>query len=116
MMARNLLSLQSVSRRYASRVVLEDVSLEVREGEAVALIGANGAGKTTFVNMVTGYLKPDRGSIVLDGTDISRHSPRRVAGLGISRSFQIISVFHALTVFENVRIAAQSRVPNSYSR
>src|SRR6202022_3453704 len=67
--------------------------------------GANGAGKTTFVNMVTGYLKPDRGSIALDGVDIASRSPRHVARLGISRSFQIPQLFVELTAAENLSVA-----------
>src|SRR5204862_6623259 len=74
-------------------------------GQKVSLIGANGAGKTTFVNMVTGYLKPDSGSIALEGMDIAKRSPRNVARLGISRSFQIPQLFIELTSAENLSVA-----------
>jgi branched-chain amino acid transport system ATP-binding protein len=81
------------------------LSIDIAAGQKVSLIGANGAGKTTFVNMVTGYLKPDAGSIALDGIDIARRLPRNVARLGISRSFQIPQLFIELTAAENLAVA-----------
>src|SRR5712664_1113433 len=86
-------------------VSADALSINIAAGQKVSLIGANGAGKTTFVNMVTGYLKPDSGSIALDGIDIGRRSPRHVARLGISRSFQIPQLFIELTAAENLAVA-----------
>ena len=86
-------------------VAADALSIDIAAGQKVSLIGANGAGKTTFVNMVTGYLKPDSGSIALDGMDIARRSPRNVARLGISRSFQIPQLFIELTAAENMAVA-----------
>jgi branched-chain amino acid transport system ATP-binding protein len=80
-----LLHVDHVNKRFGAVVAAADIMLTVQRGECVSLIGSNGAGKTTFVNMVTGYLKPDSGSIALDGMDIGRRSPRNVARLGISR-------------------------------
>jgi branched-chain amino acid transport system ATP-binding protein len=71
----------------------------------VSLIGANGAGKTTFLNMVTGYLKPDSGRIVFDGRDIVGLSPRQITKLGVSRSFQIPQLFQTLNVHDNLLLA-----------
>jgi len=110
-----VLSARGLEKRFGAVVAADALSIEISAGQKVSLIGANGAGKTTFVNMVTGYLKPDRGSIVLDGTDISRHSPRRVAGLGISRSFQIPQLFVELTAAENLAVAIAGTHPRALS-
>jgi branched-chain amino acid transport system ATP-binding protein len=71
----------------------------------VSLIGSNGAGKTTFVNMVTGYLKPDTGTITLDGTDITPLQPRAITQSGVARSFQIPQLFGQLSVMDNMLVA-----------
>jgi branched-chain amino acid transport system ATP-binding protein len=92
-------------KRFGAVVAADALSFDIAAGHKVSLIGANGAGKTTFVNMVTGYLKTDSGSIALDGLDIGRHSPRSVARLGISRSFQIPQLFIDLTAAENLAVA-----------
>jgi branched-chain amino acid transport system ATP-binding protein len=100
-----VLSVRGLDKRFGAVVAADALTLDIPAGQKVSLIGANGAGKTTFVNMVTGYLKPDSGSIVLDGTDIGRRSPRSVARLGISRSFQIPQLFIELTAAENLTVA-----------
>jgi len=100
-----VLSVRGLDKRFGAVVAADALSIDIAAGQKVSLIGANGAGKTTFVNMVTGYLKPDSGSIALDGIDIGRRSPRHVAGLGISRSFQIPQLFIELTAAENLAVA-----------
>ena len=100
-----VLSARKLNKRFGAVVAADDLSLDIAAGQKVSLIGANGAGKTTFVNLATGYLKPDSGSIALDGTDIGRRSPRSVARLGISRSFQIPQLFVDLTAVENLAVA-----------
>ena len=100
-----VLSVRGLEKRFGAVVAADALSIDVAAGQKVSLIGANGAGKTTFVNMVTGYLKPDSGSIALDGMDIARRSPRNVARLGISRSFQIPQLFIELTAAENLAVA-----------
>jgi branched-chain amino acid transport system ATP-binding protein len=79
----------------------------------VGLIGTNGAGKTTFINMITGYLKPDSGRILYDGRDITSLSPREVTRIGICRSFQIPQLFDSLTVRENLGIGLGIVLRNS---
>jgi len=101
----SVLSVRGLEKRFGAVVAADAVSLELAAGQKVSLIGANGAGKTTFVNMVTGYLTPDAGSIALEGVDIGRRSPRQVARLGISRSFQIPQLFVELTAAENLSVA-----------
>ncbi len=110
-----VLSARVLDKRFGAVVAADALSIDITAGQKVSLIGANGAGKTTFVNMVTGYLKPDSGSIVLDGVDISGHSPRRVAGLGISRSFQIPQLFVELTAAENLAVAIAGTHPRVLS-
>jgi len=85
------------------------VSLSIVRGEIRALIGPNGAGKSTFFNCVTGVLRPTGGRIWLDGEDITGLPPDRISRKAIARSYQITNILPAATVFENVRIAAQSR-------
>jgi branched-chain amino acid transport system ATP-binding protein len=100
-----VLSVHRLNKRFGAVVAADALTLDIPAGQKVSLIGANGAGKTTFVNLVTGYLKPDSGSIVLDGLDIGGRSPRKVARLGISRSFQIPQLFVELTAAENLTVA-----------
>jgi branched-chain amino acid transport system ATP-binding protein len=100
-----VLSVHSLDKRFGAVVAADALTLDIPAGQKVSLIGANGAGKTTFVNMVTGYLAPDKGSITLDGLDIGGRSPRNVARLGISRSFQIPQLFIELTAAENLTVA-----------
>jgi branched-chain amino acid transport system ATP-binding protein len=100
-----VLSVRGLDKRFGAVVAADALTIDIAAGQKVSLIGANGAGKTTFVNMVTGYMKPDSGSIALDGIDIARRSPRHVARLGISRSFQIPQLFIELTAAENLAVA-----------
>jgi branched-chain amino acid transport system ATP-binding protein len=83
---------------------VNEVDLTVHAGEIIGLIGPNGAGKTTLFNLVTGFLAPTSGKIRFEGRDIAGMSASEIATAGISRTFQITSVFPALTVWENVRI------------
>ena len=82
-----------------------DVSLSFERESVTSLIGANGAGKTTFLNMVTGYLRPDSGRIRFDGRELVGLDPRRITALGVSRSFQIPQLFHSLSVRDNLLVA-----------
>ena len=93
----------NLKKRYKSRTVVHDVSLEVQSGEVVGLLGPNGAGKTTCFYMMVGLLRLDGGSIGLDGTEISRFPIHRRARLGLSYLPQETSVFRKLTVRENVQ-------------
>ena len=113
-----VLSVRGLEKRFGAVVAADALNLDIAAGQKVSLIGANGAGKTTFVNMVTGYMRPDSGSIVLDGMDIGRHSPRSVARLGISRSFQIPQLFIELTAAQNLAVAisgVSTRIPSFHS-
>lgn len=93
-----------LNKSFGAVTAAKDISVAIPEGDVVGLIGTNGAGKTTFVNMVTGYLKPDTGSIAYNGADITRLSPRQITRLGICRSFQIPQLYDTLTARENLAI------------
>ena len=100
-----VLSVQGLEKRFGAVVAADALTLDIAAGQRVSLIGANGAGKTSFVNMVTGYLKADSGAIALEGVDLAGHAPREIAKLGISRSFQIPQLFIELTAAENLGVA-----------
>ena len=103
-----ILSVTGLHKRFGSLVVATDIALEVYPYKLHSLIGPNGAGKTTFFNMMTGILQPNAGKIVFDGHDITNMPVHKRIRLGLSRSFQILSVFSTLTAFENVRVAVQA--------
>jgi branched-chain amino acid transport system ATP-binding protein len=103
-----VLSVRGLVKRFGAVVAADNITIDIPAGQKVSLIGANGAGKTTFVNMVTGYMKPDSGQITLDGLPIGKRSHRDVAKLGISRSFQIPQLFIELTAAENLTVAVSS--------
>jgi len=86
-------------------VAADALTLDIPAGQKISLIGANGAGKTTFVKHGHRLSQTDNGTILLDGIDIGRRSPRRHSGLGISRSFQIPQLFVELTAAENLTVA-----------
>jgi len=97
-----MLQATGVCKKFDAVVAAEDINIEILTGERVSLIGSNGAGKTTFVNMITGYLKPDKGKIQLQGLDITPLNPRLITRLGVARSFQIPQLFGELTVLDNI--------------
>ncbi len=109
-----ILETQGLVKEFKGFVAVNDVSLRVKRGHIHALIGPNGAGKTTCFNLLTKFLEPTRGSIFFRGTDITREAPAQIARRGIVRSFQISAVFPHLTVLENVRIALQRKLGNSF--
>jgi len=100
-----ILDVKGLCKSFGSLVAASDINVSVDSHEVVGIIGANGAGKTTFVNLVTGYLKPTRGSIQFDGRNITRMPPRAIIRAGISRSFQVPQVFGSASIFDNVLIA-----------
>lgn len=97
-----VLEARGLNKSFGAVTAASDINVAVEKDSVVGLIGSNGAGKTTFINMVTGYLKPTSGSIVFNGRDITPLSPRLITRLGICRSFQIPQLFSSLTVYENL--------------
>lgn len=102
-----ILEARDLSKEFAGFLAVNGVSLKVMRGTIHALIGPNGAGKTTLFNLLTKFLPPTRGSIMLNGEDITGLAPAEVARRGLIRSFQISAVFPHLSVLDNVRIALQ---------
>lgn len=100
-----LLEADGITKTFSGIHALDDVSITVEAGERVGLIGPNGAGKTTFFNCLLGILPTDRGSVLLDGRDLSRFSVSRRAHAGIGRTFQRIELFSDTTVREHLLIA-----------
>jgi ABC-type branched-subunit amino acid transport system ATPase component/ABC-type branched-subunit amino acid transport system permease subunit len=107
--AKPILTIGRLHKRFGSLVVADDVNLEIYPYKLHSLIGPNGAGKTTLFNMLTGLLTPSAGTIIFDGRDITKLPVHKRIRLGMSRSFQILSVFPNLTAFENVRVAVQAQ-------
>jgi branched-chain amino acid transport system ATP-binding protein len=109
-----ILETQGLSKEFMGFAAVQDVSLQVRRGSVHALIGPNGAGKTTVFNLLTGFLRPTAGRIRFNGAEITGQSPVQVARRGMVRSFQISATFPHLTVLENVRVALQRKISNSF--
>jgi branched-chain amino acid transport system ATP-binding protein len=100
-----ILAAAGLRKSFGAVTAALDVTLSFERESVASLIGANGAGKTTFLNMVTGYLKPDRGSIRFEGRELTEHTPREITGFGICRSFQSPQLFQSLSVRENLLVA-----------
>jgi ABC-type branched-subunit amino acid transport system ATPase component len=104
-----LLELKGVSLSFGGLRVVDELDLEVGEGEIVSLIGPNGAGKTTLFNLVTGVYEPDGGEILLDGRNIAGLQPHKINQLGVARTFQTLRLFLNMSVKENVMSAAYGK-------
>ncbi|MDD2545091.1 MAG: ABC transporter ATP-binding protein [Burkholderiaceae bacterium] len=105
---RPVLSARGLQRSFGAVVAAADINIDIATGERLCLIGSNGAGKTTFVNMITGYLKPSEGHIFLGDEDITQRSPREITRRGVARSFQIPQLCLHMTVLDNMLTALHS--------
>ena len=101
-----ILSISDLSKSFGSLLVTDDFSAELNAGEALGIIGPNGAGKSTLFNLITGGLAPDAGTIVFDGTDVTRMPAHERCRAGMGRSYQIPHPFGGMTVFENLLVGA----------
>ena len=101
-----LLTLENVTKRFGGLVAVNAVSLEVEEGESIAIVGPNGSGKTTLYNVISGVYFADEGRVVFEGKDITALPPYTRAPLGIGRTFQIPRPFNSASVRENVAVGA----------
>ena len=104
-----MLKTESISKKFGSLEVARSVSLELPRGARHALIGPNGAGKTTLINLITGHLKPDSGRILLEGKDVTGMAPATRVRRGLTRTFQINTLFPDLTPIESVTLAVCER-------
>lgn len=100
-----LLQITGLAKRFGGVRAVDGMDLSLRAGERLALIGPNGAGKSTLFNMLMGQLKPDSGSVTLDGREITGLPPRNIWRLGVGRTFQITATYPSMTVIENVQMA-----------
>jgi branched-chain amino acid transport system ATP-binding protein len=104
-MTETALSLKGVNKSFGPMKIIRDVNLDVVKGQRHAIIGPNGAGKTTLFNLISGRFVLSSGEIQLNGARVDGLPPHRINRMGLSRSFQITSIFHRLSVFENLRCA-----------
>jgi len=107
-----LLSVRNISKSFGGLKAVQDVNLDVPAGSLTGLIGPNGAGKTTLFALMSGFLRPDSGSVVFDGRDITGSAPHLNARLGLTRTFQIVQPFAAQTVRENIAVGVHLHVKN----
>jgi branched-chain amino acid transport system ATP-binding protein len=101
-----LLRISGLKKRYGSIVVADDIDLELPDRGCLGVIGPNGAGKSTLFHLLTGVVRQDSGSLMLDGVDLSALPPHRRPSLGVVRAFQIPQCFESLSVYENVLLAS----------
>jgi branched-chain amino acid transport system ATP-binding protein len=108
-----LLAAQNLTKRFGGLAAVNDVSLEFRRDRIHAVIGPNGAGKSTLTHLLSGDIAPTSGTVFLTGREITGWKPERISRAGLGRSYQKTNIFLPFTVWENVRLAAQSRTPHA---
>jgi branched-chain amino acid transport system ATP-binding protein len=111
-----IIEINSLRKDFYELVALKGVDLHVEKGELLGLIGPNGSGKTTLFDCVTGILKPKEGSVWLNGKDITNFKPHAVYKMGIGRTFQLVQLFPAMTVLDNMLLAIQESQGNTLNR
>ena len=97
-----LIATQGLTKNFGGLIAVNQVDFHIKKGQATGLIGPNGSGKTTLFNLLSGYFPPTEGSITFEGQDLSRTPPHRRVGMGMARTFQLVSVFDSLSVWENL--------------
>jgi branched-chain amino acid transport system ATP-binding protein len=100
-----IISADNVTKRFGAQVAVNNVTYRLRENEVAGIIGSNGAGKTTFFNLLTGYFQPDEGTIRYKGEDVTRMAPQARVALGMMRTFQLTATFDNLSVLDNLVLA-----------
>ncbi|MGE5522156.1 MAG: ABC transporter ATP-binding protein [Rhodospirillaceae bacterium] len=104
-MSTEIIRAQGVTKRFGALTAVNRIDYSLREHQVAGIIGSNGAGKTTFFNLLTGYYMPDEGTISYRGQDVTRMTPQQRVALGMMRTFQLTSTFDTLTVGDNLVIA-----------
>src|SRR3954454_5427171 len=111
----DILTVRNLEKTFGSLVAAHNINVSVPAQQTVGVIGSNGAGKTTFINMITGHLRPTAGAIQFEGRDITGLPSRTITAMGVSRSFQVAQICPSLTVFENMCAAAAiCRAPKGF--
>jgi branched-chain amino acid transport system ATP-binding protein len=100
-----LLEVKGLTKYFGGLAAINELNFDVNQGEILGLIGPNGAGKTTAFNLISGFLRPNRGSVIFKGYDITGLKPNKIAALGLVRTFQTTVLFHDQTVLQNIAIA-----------
>ena len=108
-----LLAVRELTKTFGGLVAIKNLSFELKKGEILGIIGPNGAGKTTLFNVITGFYKPERGEIHFKGENVTGFRPHEICRRGLARTFQITQPFANLTVLENVKIGAHSRIKSN---
>ena len=108
-----LLAARKLTKRFGGLAAVSEVSLDLWRQRIHAVIGPNGAGKSTLTNLLSGDLRPTEGTITLDARDVTGWNPERISRAGLGRSYQKTNIFLPFTVWENIRLAAQSRTPHA---
>jgi len=103
-----ILQINNLTKRFGGLTAVNDVSFEVKRGSLIGLIGPNGAGKTTLFNLISGFDKPNRGSIWFDGVDVTKSKPYKRVKQGITRTFQVVRPLKLLTCLDNVIVGCMS--------
>jgi len=104
----HLLEVENLTKRFGGLTAVSNISFNIDEGEIVGIIGPNGAGKTTLFHLISGFLKPDSGTVKLKSENIVGLEPHKIVGKGIARTFQVVRPFRHLPVIANVMVALQS--------
>jgi branched-chain amino acid transport system ATP-binding protein len=112
--AQPLIAVSGLTKRYGALIAVDNVDMQISSGEIRAVIGPNGAGKTTLFHLITGVVKPTVGSVRFAGEDITGLPAHAICQRGLSRTFQLTSLFPEMTARENVRLAAQARNPRRW--
>jgi branched-chain amino acid transport system ATP-binding protein len=111
-----VLECRSVERRFGGIVALNGIDMRIERGEIFGLVGPNGCGKTTLTNAITGFYPPQRGSIALNGRDITGMAPHKVATLGVARTFQNLALFNGMSVLDNILLGRHVHMKPSVIR
>jgi branched-chain amino acid transport system ATP-binding protein len=111
-----LLECRNVERRFGGIVALNGIDMRIQRGEIFGLVGPNGCGKTTLTNVITGFYAPQRGTVLLNGRDITGMAPHRVATLGIARTFQNLALFNGMSVLDNILLGRHIHMKPSVGR
>lgn len=109
-----MLSVKDITLSFGGIKALSGVSFEAKKGEITGVIGPNGAGKTSLFNVISGFYKPDTGSVSFDGSDISGLTPDKRAAAGIARTFQNIALFRGMSVLDNIKLGGHSRLNTGF--
>ncbi len=107
-----MLEVRAISKSFGGLKAVSDADLSVAKGKIVSLIGPNGAGKTTLFALLSGFLKPDFGQVIFNGTDITAQPVHTICQLGLVRTFQVVQPFASLSVRENIAVGAHTRIAN----